>query len=132
MPELFLPRPPRSRRFLAKAEHPGKYGAVLFVDIGNFNPLNDTLDHDMDHRLLEMAALRLQLVAREADAVVRLGVAEFVVLLGDQSDALGAVAASAETMAHKLREILSLAYQLDGREVRSTPGIDVVEHSEVV
>lgn len=108
---------------LAKAGRAGEYGAVLFVDLDNFKTLNDTLGHDMGDRLLEMVAFRLQLVTREADTVARLGGDEFVVLLEDLGGAPGAAAGTAEIVAHKVLETLSLPYQLEGHELRSTPSI---------
>ena len=116
---------------LAKAERAGEYGAVLFVDLDNFKTLNDTLGHDMGDRLLEMVAFRLQLVTREADTVARLGGDEFVVLLEDLGGAPGAAAATAEIVAEKVLDTLSLPYQLEGHELRSTPSIGVVLFGDV-
>ena len=115
---------------LAKAERAGEYGAVLFVDLDNFKTLNDTLGHDMGDRLLEMVAFRLQLVTREADTVARLGGDEFVVLLEDLGGAPGTAAATAEIVARKVLDTLSLAYQLEGHALRSTPSIGVVLFGE--
>ncbi|WP_312517690.1 EAL domain-containing protein [Massilia sp.] len=111
---------------LAKAGRAGGYGAVLFVDLDNFKTLNDTLGHDMGDRLLEMVAFRLQLVTREADTVARLGGDEFVVLLEDLGAAPGAAAGTAEIVAQKVLDTLSMPYQLEGHELRSTPSIGVV------
>ncbi|TXF99036.1 EAL domain-containing protein [Massilia arenae] len=116
---------------LAKAERAGEFGAVLFVDLDNFKTLNDTLGHDMGDRLLEMVAFRLQLVTREADTVARLGGDEFVVLLEDLGKSAVTASATAEIVAQKVLDTLSMPYQLDGHELRSTPSIGVVLFGDV-
>ena len=116
---------------LAKAERAAEFGAVLFVDLDNFKTLNDTLGHDMGDRLLEMVAFRLQLVTREADTVARLGGDEFVVLLEDLGKSAVTASATAEIVAQKVLDTLSMPYQLDGHELRSTPSIGVVLFGDV-
>jgi diguanylate cyclase (GGDEF)-like protein len=110
---------------VAKCERNGGFGAVLFVDLDNFKTLNDTRGHDMGDRLLEMVAFRLQQVTREADTVARLGGDEFVLLLEDLGTSAVDATAHAELVASKILATLSLAYTLDGHELRSTPSIGV-------
>ena len=110
---------------VAKCERNGGFGAVLFVDLDNFKTLNDTRGHDMGDRLLEMVAFRLQQVTREADTVARLGGDEFVLLLEDLGTSSVDATAHAELVASKILGTLSLAYTLDGHELRSTPSIGV-------
>jgi diguanylate cyclase (GGDEF)-like protein/PAS domain S-box-containing protein len=110
---------------VAKCERNGGFGAVLFVDLDNFKTLNDTRGHDMGDRLLEMVAFRLQQVTRDADTVARLGGDEFVLLLEDLGTSALDATAHAELVAGKILGTLSLAYTLDGHELRSTPSIGV-------
>ena len=110
---------------VAKCERNGGFGAVLFVDLDNFKTLNDTRGHDMGDRLLEMVAFRLQQVTRDADTVARLGGDEFVLLLEDLGTSALDATAHAELVASKILGTLSLAYTLDGHELRSTPSIGV-------
>nr|WP_314547174.1 EAL domain-containing protein [uncultured Massilia sp.] len=108
---------------LAKCERNGGYGAVLFIDLDNFKLLNDTRGHDIGDRLLEMVAFRLQQVTRDIDTVARLGGDEFVLLLEDLGTTAPDAGAHAELVARKIVNALSLAYTLDGHELRSTPSI---------
>jgi diguanylate cyclase (GGDEF)-like protein/PAS domain S-box-containing protein len=115
----------RLRHALAKSERSGGHGAVLFVDLDNFKTLNDTLGHEMGDRLLELVASRLREVTREADTVARLGGDEFVILLEDLGPTAQHASATAEVVAQKVLEALSLPYRLESHELRSSPSIGV-------
>ena len=108
---------------LAKTERNGGYGAVLFIDLDDFKALNDSRGHDVGDRLLEMVAFRLQQVTRDIDTVARLGGDEFVLLLEDLGGTAQDASEHAELVARKILNALSLAYTLDGHELRSTPSI---------
>ncbi len=55
--------------------------AVLFIDLDNFKPVNDTLGHDAGDRVLNIITSRFQNALRESDTIARLGGDEFTAII---------------------------------------------------
>jgi diguanylate cyclase (GGDEF)-like protein/PAS domain S-box-containing protein len=69
-------------------------GAVLFIDLDRFKPINDLYGHDVGDKVLQEVARRLSACTRREDIVSRLGGDEFIVVLPhiDRTDAIATVA----------------------------------------
>ncbi len=106
----------RLTQAMAACKRSGRYGALLFMDLDNFKPLNDTHGHDMGDLLLIEVAERLKRCMRETDTVARFGGDEFVVVLNeldmDKSESL----AQALLIVEKIRTVLSEPYRLVMKE----------------
>ena len=96
---------------IALRTHAAGRVAVLFVDLDGFKDVNDSYGHAVGDELLVEAATRLSADVRERDVVARFGGDEFVALLTDCSDVVGA------EVAERLRVSLSRPYLVGGREV---------------
>ena len=82
---------------------------VVYVDLDDFKPVNDTLGHAAGDELLTQLAERLRLASRERDIIGRLGGDEFLVVLRDVPGSAMAIRA-AERICEALRRPFELSY----------------------
>ena len=68
---------------LARARRHALAVAVLFLDLDDFKPVNDTHGHEVGDMVLQHAAGKIRGAARDTDLVARQGGDEFLVLLAD-------------------------------------------------
>ncbi|TVU92528.1 EAL domain-containing protein [Vreelandella titanicae] len=97
-----------------------RYIAVLFIDLDDFKPINDTLGHEVGDFILVEVAKRLENELRPWDTVARFGSDEFVVLLPDlahQDDVIQVV--------ERVLQGLSPPYWYRGSELRITASIGI-------
>lgn len=92
------------------------HGAVLFLDLDNFKPLNDTHGHEAGDLLLIEVASRLKHCVRESDTVARMGGDEFVVVLAQLDKNLDKSRQQAAKLAEKIRTALAKPYQIKMEE----------------
>ena len=69
------------REAVSRAEQASESGALLYVDLDQFKPVNDEFGHEIGDALLVAVAKRLEGCTRAPDVVARLGGDEFAVLL---------------------------------------------------
>ncbi|MDR3409458.1 MAG: EAL domain-containing protein [Formivibrio sp.] len=110
---------------LAAAARDGLYGAVLFLDLDNFNTLNDTRGHDIGDLLLVQVAQRLRLVLRQVDTLARQGGDDFVIILEALSDEAEEAAAVAKNIGHHLRAAIAQPFHINGHECVSAASIGI-------
>ena len=98
----------------------GRFGAVLFIDLDNFKPLNDLHGHAAGDLLLVEAAHRIAGCVRAADTVSRFGGDEFVVLLEELDTDRSRSIAVAGSIAEKIRIALADPYSLSVKQEGKT------------
>lgn len=100
---------------LAASRRSRTHGALLFLDLDNFKPLNDLHGHEAGDLLLIEVARRLQGCVRETDTVARLGGDEFLVILGaldgDRESSVAKVAHVADKIATAIGEPCQMSLQ---------------------
>ncbi|MEI7843177.1 MAG: diguanylate cyclase [Gallionellaceae bacterium] len=116
----------RLTHFIAASKRSGLYGALLFLDLDNFKPLNDVYGHAVGDLLLIEASSRLTNCVREIDTVARFGGDEFVVMLSDLNEDKSLAAEQASSVAEKILSTLSEPYLLIVKKEGSPD--TVVEH----
>ena len=102
----------RLTQSMAASARSACYGAVLFLDLDNFKPLNDLHGHDAGDLLLIEVAGRLKRCVREIDTVARIGGDELVVVIGDLHEDQTKSKTEAKLIAEKIRTTLSEPYLL--------------------
>ncbi|MFM2407581.1 MAG: hypothetical protein RL358_323 [Pseudomonadota bacterium] len=94
----------------------GHYGALMFLDLDKFKPLNDLYGHEMGDLMLIEVARRLQSCVREVDTVARFGGDEFVVVLGALVRDFTQSEIQAGNIAEKIRGVLAEPYFLQAQQ----------------
>lgn len=105
----------RFAKATAASKRSGRYGALLFLDLDNFKPLNDKHGHAAGDQLLIEVARRLVGCVREMDTVARFGGDEFVVMLTELDTDKAESSAQASIIAEKIRAVLGQPYLLTGQ-----------------
>jgi diguanylate cyclase (GGDEF)-like protein/PAS domain S-box-containing protein len=107
--------------------HPPTIFGVLFLDLDDFKPINDTFGHAAGDQFLVEVSRRLEsclrpsdTVARAVDTLARLGGDEFTILVEDMVDAGDAV-----RIARRIQEEVSKPVLINGHEVATTVSIGV-------
>jgi diguanylate cyclase (GGDEF)-like protein/PAS domain S-box-containing protein len=116
----------RITQAMATSKRSNLYCALLFLDLDNFKPLNDTYGHDVGDLLLIEAANRLKGCIREVDTVARFGGDEFVVMLSELETDKTAATTQARVIAEKILSTLSAPYLLDVNSAGKQN--EIVEH----
>lgn len=105
----------------------GLYGALMFLDLDNFKPLNDTHGHKLGDQLLIEVARRIKSCVRKVDTVARIGGDEFVVMLSALDADVELATNYVRGVAEKIRIILARPYLLHRVEEGSAD--TTVEHN---
>ncbi|MCX7192289.1 MAG: PAS domain S-box protein [Proteobacteria bacterium] len=101
---------------MAASRRNGHYGALMFLDLDNFKPLNDQHGHGVGDLLLIEVAHRISRCVREIDTVSRFGGDEFVVMLSRLDVDKAESTLQAGIIAEKIRVLLAEPYILTIRQ----------------
>jgi len=129
---LFLDRLQRAMTTSARTR---QHCALMFVDLDNFKPLNDSLGHDVGDMMLQTVAQRLAICVREGDTVSRIGGDEFMVMLENLSKNLHEATQLAESIGKKILSAIGQPFQLAGHECLCTASIGItffINHNATV
>lgn len=95
-------------------------GALFFIDLDGFKPINDTYGHEAGDDFLKKISNNMKEVLRESDVLARLGGDEFVAVLFDISEYYKAL-----TVADKLLLKLSDKYIIKGDTISASASIGI-------
>jgi diguanylate cyclase (GGDEF)-like protein/PAS domain S-box-containing protein len=115
----------RMQQVNAQCIRRGHLGAVLYLDLDRFKAINDALGHRVGDQLIKLVAARLSSHHRKEDTVAHLSGDEFVILLSEVSDDPETAQNQVISYAESIRELLSKPYEIDGKQLHSTPSIGI-------
>jgi diguanylate cyclase (GGDEF)-like protein len=101
---------------------PGRQGALLYLDLDRFKPINDAYGHDAGDETLRVVARRLQGLLRAGDPVARLGGDEFAVLIRKTLPR-----EELQGLVERITEALSRPMSIQGRRVQVGCSIGIAE-----
>ena len=110
----------------ALSQRQGRPMAVLFVDLDDFKPINDSLGHAIGDKVLIEVANRLSSAMRPGDTLGRLGGDEFVVLLPDAPHDAQA------KMAKRLLQLVASPYRIDHHELHLSASIGIAISNDTI
>jgi diguanylate cyclase (GGDEF)-like protein/PAS domain S-box-containing protein len=90
---------------IAAAHRKGGAFALLYLDLDDFKPINDTSGHEAGDLALRNVAERLRDCVRENDTVARLGGDEFILLVSDAFEETAAVTVAEKVIAELTRPL---------------------------
>lgn len=105
---------------LAMSARTGEAGALLFIDLDRFKPINDLYGHGVGDKVLQEVARRLLACTRKEDIVSRLGGDEFIVVL-PRIDSVHDPATVAQHILHAIDQPIVIGTQ----EVSVSPSIGI-------
>jgi len=95
-------------RMIARYKRGSSKFAILYLDLDNFKPINDTFGHEVGDKVLIEVSLRLKKLIRENDAVGRIGGDEFIILLDAISES-----EQSSVMAERIIKSFSKPFSID-------------------
>jgi diguanylate cyclase (GGDEF)-like protein/PAS domain S-box-containing protein len=110
----------RVNQALARVERSDNYVAVLFLDLDNFQTINDSLGHAAGDELLNIVASTLVGSLRKSDTAARLGGDEFAVLIEDAPNRDEVM-----RMADRLMKSLRVPVRVAGQELNLTVSMGI-------
>ncbi len=94
--------------------------ALMYIDLDQFQNINDAFGHEVGDEVIKLAAMRIQSCVSKKDTVARVGGDEFHILMPDITDTQ-----SAANLADRLLVALSSPYMVEDREIYSSASIGV-------
>ncbi len=117
-----------NRRFLfeqlntsiARGQRNHYYSAVIYLDLDNFKPVNDTYGHRVGDRVLVEAARRLEGCTRDFDTTSRVGGDEFVLLLDNVGYTLEEAVDYSEQVRQRVMAAIAQTFSIEDKTINIT------------
>lgn len=110
----------RAEKALARARPTGGHFAILYIDLDDFKPINDSYGHLLGDKLLIAVADKLSAALRPSDMVSRIGGDEFLVLADELTRQ-----EEAHQLAERLMQMISSPVMIDDIELKVSASIGI-------
>ena len=98
--------------------------ALLYIDLDNFKPVNDTFGHETGDRLLRQLTERLRGLIREADTLARLGGDEFTIILHELADSAQTFSRVGE-IADQVISVVNQPFLIGGHDIHLSASVGI-------
>ena len=98
--------------------------ALLYIDLDNFKPVNDTFGHETGDRLLRQLTERLRGLIREADTLARLGGDEFTMILHELADSPQTFSRVGD-IADRVISVVNRPFLIGGHDIHLTASVGI-------
>ncbi len=114
-------------QWLERCRTDAQNGGALFLDVDNFQSVNNTFGHNVGDKFLAEAALRLAKVKGEKNIIGRIGGDEFALLVSDVN-----TAEELEEYADQILELFREPFMIHGNVIQLTVSIGIIlfDHME--
>jgi diguanylate cyclase (GGDEF)-like protein len=100
-------------------------GALLFIDLDKFKPVNDQHGHAVGDALLQAVAKRFSNFLRAEDTAARIGGDEFIILLGSLNQDRALALEEARAVGEKTIAYLEQPFDVNGHSVEISASIGI-------
>ncbi len=101
------------RKSISTSKRHNQRGAILFLDLDRFKPVNDQYGHSVGDKLLQAVATRFSQFLRAEDTAARLGGDEFIILLSQLNSDESLALEEAKSVAEKSIAYLEQPFDVD-------------------
>jgi diguanylate cyclase (GGDEF)-like protein/PAS domain S-box-containing protein len=115
----------RIEQALAQARRSQQSLGVLYMDLNDFKPINDTHGHDVGDMVLKEFASRVRTLMRDSDTLARMGGDEFVMLLNQVNGKMGV-----ETLVARIESILQLPFNIRNLTLKISTSVGIAIYPE--
>ena len=104
----------------ATAKRYNQLMAVVFIDLDDFKPINDTFGHAIGDEVLKEVSERLRCQSRNSDTLARLGGDEYILLLSEIHSELQVV-----TIVERIIDCIDQAFHINDLELHITCSVGI-------
>ncbi len=115
----------RMHQAMSAAERSLHYGALMFIDLDGFKPVNDLWGHSVGDQMLVQVAQRMKQSLRTGDTVARIGGDEFVILVQNLGTLRDEAAQQVATIADKVLSAFFPPFHMGEHEFHGGASIGV-------